>query len=223
MKLFDNFLKRIIKLVPKNYKKKSELNYWINLVKELTQDCKSLIEKEEKLLSICYKVAHPRYKKDLYLEDDSLKGKRVLDLGCGPHGGLIGFKDCDKYGIDHLIEEYKKIGYPLDKHGIKYYSAKSENMPFPSFYFDVVICVNALDHVDSLDKTVKEIGRVLKRNGKFISQINFHDKQTITEPIILNHRMLELTLQKNNLFLVKRIFQYHINKENRYYYECKKI
>ena len=120
MKLFNIFAKVIIKLIPKSYKKQAELNYWSNLIKELTQDCKSSAQKEEKLIKLCYEITYPRYKKDLYLEDDSLKGKRVLDLGCGPHGGLIGFEDCDKYGVDHLIDEYKKLGYPLNKDPVKH-------------------------------------------------------------------------------------------------------
>ena len=111
----------------------------------------------------------------------------------------------------------------MEKHGIKYYCAKSENLPFPKPFFDVVVCVNALDHVDSLKKTVKEISRVLKKGGKFIGQINFREKPTATEPIVLNHKMLISMLIKNNLILVKRIFQYRINQEDRYYYECEKI
>jgi ubiquinone/menaquinone biosynthesis C-methylase UbiE len=201
----------------------AELNYWTKLVNELTKGCKGLSQKEKKLMSICHETTYPRYKKDLYLEESSFKGKKVLDLGCGPHGGLIGFTDCDKYGVDHLIEEYKKIGYPLDKHGIKYYQAKSEKLLFPNSYFDVVICINALDHVDSLRKTIKEISRILRKDGIFIAQINFHDNATITEPIVLNHKMLIRMLVKNNMILVKRIFQYRINQEDRYYYECKKI
>ena len=182
-----------------------------------------VLQKEKKLMKVCYEITYPRYKKDLCLEEDSFKGKKVLDLGCGPHGGLIGFKNCEKYGVDHLIEKYKKIGYPLDKHGIKYYQAKSEKLPFPDAYFDVVLCVNALDHVDSLKKTIEELSRVLKKGGKFISQINFHDKPRITEPIVLNHKKLIYELLRNDLILVKRIFQYFINQEERYYYECEKI
>jgi len=222
MKLFNIFARVIVRLVPKAYKKQAELNYWSNLVKELTQDCKRPAQKEEKLIRLCYEITYPRYKKDLYLEDDSFKGKKVLDLGCGPHGGLIGFTDCDKYGVDHLIDEYRKIGYPLDKHGIKYYQEKSEKLPFHDYYFDVVVCVNALDHVDSLNKTIKEISRVLKKGGNFRGQINFHNKPTATEPILLNHKTLIYKLLKNNLLLLKRIFQYHINQEDRYYYECEK-
>lgn len=212
----------LMRFISKKIKRLAELDYWTNLVSELTAGCNDSFQREEKLMSICYEVTYPRYKKDLYLEEDSFIGKRLLDVGCGPHGGLIGFIDCDKYGVDHLIDKYKMIGYPLDKHGIKYYQGKSEKLPFHDYYFDVVICVNALDHVDSLNKTIKEISRVLKKRGKFIAQINFRDTPSVTEPILINHKMLVCKLQKNNLLLVKRNFQYHINQEDRYYYECEK-
>ena len=223
MKAFNIFKKMLPIFNSKRRKNQAELNYWTKLIDELTKGCKDLSQKEEKLMRVCYEKTHPRYKKDLYLEDNSFKGKKVLDIGCGPHGGLIGFTDCDKYGVDHLIEEYKKIGYPLNKHGIKYYQAKSEKLPFPNSYFDIVICVNALDHVDSLKKTIEETSRVLKKGGRFIAQINFHDKPTITEPIVLDHKKLIWILLKNDLILAKRIFQYRINQEARYYYECEKI
>lgn len=223
MKWLNIFTKTLSLSISKRRKKQAELNYWANLVDDLTKDCKDLSEKEEKLMEVCHEITYLRYKKDLYLEDNSFKGKKVLDIGCGPHGGLIGFTDCDKYGVDHLIEEYKKIGYPLDKHGIIYYQATSEKLPFPDSYFDVVVCVNALDHFDSLKETIKEISRVLKKRGKFIGQINFHIKSTVTEPIVLDHKMLIGILLENNLNLKKRIFQYHINQEDRHYYECEKI
>ena len=147
----------------------------------------------------------------------------VLDVGCGPHAGLIGFRNCQKYGVDYLIDEYRRIGYPLDKHDIRYYNSSSEKLPFDNAFFDVVTCVNALDHVDSLNKTVKEISRVLKVGGKFIGQINFRGKPTSTEPICLTHPKLISLLEKNNLRLTQVKFQYHIMEEDRYYYECEKI
>lgn len=89
-------------------------------------------------------------------------------------------------------------------------------------FFDVIVCVKALDHVDSLKKSMKEISRVLKKDGKSIGQINSRHKPTITEPIVLNHKILIYQLLKNGLLLVKRIFQCHINQQDRYYYECEK-
>lgn len=217
-----NIYRKIEKLITKKNKKQAELLYWANLFKKNTCGCQSISQREKKLLEICHKITFPRYKKDLYIDENSFKGKRVLDVGCGPHGGLIGFKESDKYGVDHLIKEYEKIGYPLEKHKIKYCQAKSEKLPFPDSFFDVVVCVNALDHVDSLQHSIKEISRVIKKGGYFIGQINFRITPTITEPIVLNHKSLISIFLKNNLLITKRIFQYSLNKEDRYYYECEK-
>jgi SAM-dependent methyltransferase len=222
IKNFKRLVQKDGKKISKNEKKLAELKYWKNLVEELTQNCRTSAQKEEKLLNICYEITNPRYKKDLYLEDDSFYGKKVLDVGCGPHGGLIGFKNCEKYGVDHLINEYKKLGYPLDKHDIKYFQAKSEQMPFSDSFIDIIVCVNALDHVDDLEKTIKEISRILKEGGRFLAQINFRSISTATEPIILDHKKLKRLLLKNNLILIRKIFQYEIAHEKRYYYECEK-
>lgn len=204
-------------------KKNAGLHYWVNLPVELTEGCNTRAEKIDKLMEVAYEITFPRYKKDLYLEDDSFAGKTVLDVGCGPHAGLIGFRNCKKYGVDYLIDEYRRIGYPLDKHDIKYYNCKSEKLPFDNEFFDVVTCVNALDHVDSLKKTIKEISRVLKVGGKFIGQINFHEEPTITEPICMTHPKLVSLLKKYNVRVIQAKFQYRIRTEDRYYYECEKM
>ena len=150
-------------------KDKAELAFWIQLYNGFVKGCNSKECNDNKCLDISVNTTFPRYKKDLYLNDKSFIGKKVLDLGCGPNGGLIGFTDCDKYGVDHLLDQYREIGYPLDKHGIKYFDAKSEKLPFNNDFFDVVVCVNALDHVDSLEETVYEISRVLKPKGSMLS------------------------------------------------------
>lgn len=220
MRLISVLRSKLRATCPNERKRLAELDYWRNLMADLTKNCRDPAERSEELMRVCREITHPRYKQDLYLEADSLKGKRVLDLGCGPHGGLIGFKDCDRYGVDHLIDEYVGIGYPLAEHQIKYYQAKSESLPFPDRFFDVVVCVNALDHVDSLQKTIKEISRVLKGGGIFRGQINFHSRPTVTEPITLNHKALIALLLRHDLVVTRRLFQRKVGQEDRYYYEC---
>ncbi len=207
----------------KQKKKKAELDYWRELVSELTPGCTDLAQKQAALLNVCFEITFPRYKKDLYLDDNSFIGKRVLDLCCGPHAGLIGFRDCEKYGVDHLIDSYKELGYPLEKHGIKYFQAKAESLPFADNFFDVIVCVNALDHVDSLKNTLNEASRVLKHSGKFIGQLNFHKNRQIAEPVILDHEKLVAILLKNGVTFTKRVFQYRCGDEDRYYYEFEKL
>lgn len=62
-------------------------------------------------------------------------------------------------------------------------------MPFPDNFFDAVISVNAIDHVDDFEQTSKEIERVLKPSGKIRLHIHYH-KKTSTEPLELSDKIV---------------------------------
>ena len=53
---------------------------------------------------------------------------------------------------------------------MKYIAAPSERIPFPDGYFDIVMCLNALDSVDDLNKTIAEIKRITRKGGLFSGQ-----------------------------------------------------
>ncbi len=40
-------------------------------------------------------------------------------------------------------------------------------MPFPGFSFDLVACCDVLEHVDDLEKVIREVSRLLKPGGVF--------------------------------------------------------
>lgn len=199
-----------------------ELKFWKELYIKNTLNCKSIEDKTKKLLDISINQTFKRYMYDLYLNTDSFKGKTILDIGCGPHGGLIGFNGAIRYGIDHLIDSYIEIGYPLSKHGITYYNEKSEKLPFVDNSLDVVIAVNSLDHVDDVKKTIQEIMRVLKPNGEFLGQINMKKEPSITEPNCLTNSEVIHHFEFFGGDIVKIIYQYSINNEDRYFYQIVK-
>lgn len=206
-------------------KHQAELEFWRGMVAELTRDCTTPEDAEAALLRVSHEKTFPRYKHSLYLTDEAFQGLRILDVGCGPHCGIIGFTDCEKHGIDPLINEYRKLGYPLDKYGVQFACAGSEQMPYDNETFDVVLCVNALDHVDNLSATVHEMARVLKMGGRFIGQINFHSYATECEPIMLNDEVIRTVLCENGLRVTKQHFQCSVKgmTEDRYYYEAEKV
>jgi ubiquinone/menaquinone biosynthesis C-methylase UbiE len=72
-------------------------------------------------------------------------------------------------------------------------SSKSAE-PFPDSQFDVVISVNALDHVQNFETAISEIYRVLKPNGKIYLSFNYQDQPTATEPIVLSDKRVEEVL-----------------------------
>lgn len=145
---------------------------------------------------------HASYLTDLRLRADSFRGLKVADIGSGPFPTLLVFQDCERYCIDHLIEDYRQIGFPLStfKSEIHFLQAKSEKIPVPDKFFDAIISRNALDHVDDFQRTAEEIQRVLKIDGFLHILVNYH-APTATEPHVLNDSIIlknfeELKLRK---------------------------
>jgi 2-polyprenyl-3-methyl-5-hydroxy-6-metoxy-1,4-benzoquinol methylase len=99
----------------------------------------------------------------LLIPKEYFRGKRILDVGCGPIPYALAFVDCEIFGLDQLISEYIKLGFPLDKYSdhLTYVNCASENIPIKDNFFDAVISVNAIDHVDDFSATAKEISGVL--------------------------------------------------------------
>lgn len=132
-------------------------------------------------------TTHASYLKDLALRSDSFSGQRIADIGSGPFPTLLVFNDCERYCIDHLMDEYVQIGFPLSlfKKDINFVNAKSEDIPLPDAFFDAIVSRNALDHVDDFPKTAREIRRLLKPSGIVHVLVNYHNP-TPTEPHVLN-------------------------------------
>lgn len=205
-------------------KRRAELSYWAALSDELTRNCETVERRRQALLSVCWEKTFPRYRRDLMLGDRDLVGQRVLDIGCGPHGGLIGFVGCERYGADPLILDYLSLGYPLADHGIRYAHCRSEQLPFPTASFDTVVTVNALDHVDDPVEALREIARVLVPGGRLRGQMNFHEGGRPAEPQALSHSLLHELLERNQVEIEHILDQGHVAEasEHRFLYQARK-
>ena len=115
------------------------------------------------------------------IDREFYRGKRILDIGCGPRGSLE-WADmaAERVGLDPLVPAYRKLG--LDHHKMGYCAARSERIPFPDSYFDVVTSVNSLDHVDNWEKTIQEITRVTKPHGIFLVVVEVNHRVRVCEP-----------------------------------------
>lgn len=99
---------------------------------------------------------------------------RILDLGCGPGmltGSLLELGD-EIYGIDLSEDMIKKA---VSEFRDKDYDSKvffsvgdAEKLDFPDSFFDAVVCLGLLRYLDSLEKGLSEIHRVLKPEGVMI-------------------------------------------------------
>lgn len=101
----------------------------------------------------------------------NLKNKKLLDIGCGPGIHLKEYlkRKAEAHGVDiskEMLNLAKKIA-PKSKLKL----INSYKLPFKKNSFDIVTASFLLDHVKDLDKSFKEIKRVLKPKGLFIFSI----------------------------------------------------
>lgn len=96
---------------------------------------------------------------------------KVLDVGCGGGyscefmaalGAVVSGIDQSQNCIAKATEHAANKGF-----AINYRQGWAENLPYPDNSFDVVICVDVLEHVTALKPTIAEIYRVLKPGGFF--------------------------------------------------------
>lgn len=129
----------------------------------------------------------PKYAVDLMLERDAFHGMKVLDIGSGPFPSGLCFADCELYCVDPLFDRYIGAGFPIHiyENRCRFVQSSAERLPFDNGFFDAVISVNAIDHVDDFKAAALEIKRVLKPGGKFRMHVHYHPKTT-AEPIELN-------------------------------------
>ena len=98
----------------------------------------------------------------------NLKGKRILDAGCG-YGELLveiakSYPDSHLYGVDLVDVRIKEVSEKSGKITIKKGDIQ-EKIPFEDNYFDLVFCTETLEHLKSPDHCLQEIIRVLKKAG----------------------------------------------------------
>lgn len=111
-------------------------------------------------------------RKQLYEKIDEFSSSlgpvlKILDVGCGakPYETLF---NCEKYiGIDikggGLDDTTKKVD--------KFFDGKK--IPYPANTFDVVIATEVLEHVQSTERLLEEMKRVLKPKGKIFLTMPF--------------------------------------------------
>ena len=142
---------------------KSELNQWWN------------IKGNYKIL---HKINPLRLEFILNNFDKSIRKRNILDIGCG--GGLISEllakKNANVTGIDENIYNIKQAKEHAKMGSIK---IDYKNQSLDTFYkknkkkYDLILCLEVLEHVDDVKKTLDKISELMKPGATLIlSTIN---------------------------------------------------
>ena len=99
------------------------------------------------------------------------QGLKVLDVGCGggytceflaQRGARVTGMDPSAACIEVAKSHAEEMGLTID-----YHVGLGETLPFEDDSFDVVVCVDVLEHVQSVAATVTEISRIMQPGGLF--------------------------------------------------------
>ena len=106
-----------------------------------------------------------------------LKGKDVLDLGCGPGGKtcFLAAKGAHRVlGVDVSAEMVRQaerarelLPPPEDRVKLDFACVDAADLPFPDAYFDVITCSDAFEHFADPHAILAQAGRILKPGGLF--------------------------------------------------------
>jgi SAM-dependent methyltransferase len=151
------------------------------------QKIKAPNEKDASILTWHKLHQEAKYLENLELPPDAFSGMRLLEVGAGPMPSATCFTGCTLYCLEPMLPQYMQAGFPLHYYGggVVFIHAAAENIPVEDRFFDAVISVNAIDHVDDIGKVAAEIRRVLKVDGLLRMHVHYH-VPTVCEPVQLN-------------------------------------
>lgn len=129
------------------------------------------------------------YYERLNLNKNDIKGKRVLDAGCGSGWMMkktLTYNPKELIGID-LNENVTDIYNYLEGCNYKVMQMNLMSLDFPDDSFDTIYCWGVLQHTPDFERCFNELVRVLKPDGKLsIYVYSYH--QELLKPLISFHR-----------------------------------
>ncbi len=100
----------------------------------------------------------------------------LLDVGCGPAGIFCIFPNKSITAVDPLIHKYqaelphfKKINYPK----VNFVQSSLEEF-YSNFNYDVVFCINCINHVLDIQKSIQKLSALCKQGAMLVISTDVH-------------------------------------------------
>lgn len=111
---------------------------------------------------------------------------------------------------NHLLRIFSEF-----KNKVEICSSKLEELPYKDNLFDLLVCINVLDHVNDFEKCMQEINRVLKKGGILIMGQDLSNEEDyinapesykdIGHPIKIDEQVLGESINDKYDFLFKKL------------------
>jgi ubiquinone/menaquinone biosynthesis C-methylase UbiE len=166
---------------------------------------------DERFFKALRNFAHPRYPDQKpfseIIDYDRVKGKRVLEIGCGAggHAMLLAQAGADltaidltQNAIDMTLKRFEVFGLEGDIR-----QGDAEELEFPDNTFDLVWSWGVIHHSANMQRVIDEIHRVLKPGG--LAQIMVYHRNSVRYWIVgglvegvLKGKLLRMSLEEVN-------------------------
>jgi 2-polyprenyl-6-hydroxyphenyl methylase/3-demethylubiquinone-9 3-methyltransferase len=124
------------------------------------------------------------------------RDRDVLDLGCAggfmaealaARGARVTGIDPARRAVAAARARSRKTGS-----GVRYLVAAGEQLPVADASFDIVVCVDVLEHVSNLQAVLAEVGRVLRPGGLFLFDTINRNPLSALAVVTIAERVLRL-------------------------------
>lgn len=104
-----------------------------------------------------------------FKEQNIASGIKVLDVGCGAGflSNLLASENLQVTGLDISVESLSVAKKYDTTKKVQYVEGNAYMLPFADNSFDVITCMDFLEHIEDPERAIKEMSRVLKPNGQF--------------------------------------------------------
>lgn len=154
---------------------------------------------------------------------------QILDAGCGPSGIYMVLEGNQVTAIDPLLHQYKNLPHfqPANYSWVNFENHSIESLKSQS-QFDIIFCMNAINHVDDIHACYDNLVSALKPGGLLVISTDTHRNDLVKKvfqlipgdmlhPIQLNQNEYSQMLTNRGIkvlgeMLYKRemIFDYYI-------------
>jgi len=166
-------------------------------------------ERSQDKPSLLHRYARSKDRARYKFASQYVEGKRVFNTACGDGYGsdfLIRDEEVVVWGMDISKKAIQsaKLKYGVKRKNLKYLVGSVYEIPFEEGYFDTVVTIETIEHLENHEKFLSEINRVLRKGGILV--ISSPDK-IVEDRLFDNPHHINLLYKDDLHELLERYFK----------------